>query len=128
MSRAVIWTTVIVALLATGVIVVAGMISRDEWRFATDDGAYRDFRQYTTEQLEQDIRSRVPLGSSREFVVGFLTREQMKFANDPKMNAISAGAQCQGRGFHKRALWLSFHFDGDSKLTSIYARVVESEM
>ncbi len=93
-------------------------------RAATEDGAIRDFHDFTGEQLEQEVRSRVPLGSPRVFVEGFLTGEGMRFTYVPSMNAIVADAPClKGTGIILVSLGLTFRFDKDSRLTAIDAKV-----
>jgi hypothetical protein len=123
MSRWVRWAAVILALSATPLGVWSVLLSRAEWRNATQNGTFRDFREFTTDQLERDVRSRVPLGSSRVFVQGYLTGEEMRFSYDPKLNAIWAGAQCKGSGIIMQSLGLRFQFDSDSKLKSIDSKV-----
>jgi hypothetical protein len=123
MSRRVIWTAAILALCAAVAGVGSVLYSRVEWRNATENGRYRDFRDFTGKQLEQDVRSRVPLDSSREFVDGFLTGEEMTFSHDPKLNTIGANVQCKGSGIITESLGLIFRFDSDSKLKSIESHV-----
>jgi hypothetical protein len=124
MSRWVIWTVFILVLFAAAAGVGSVLLSRAACRAATENGAIRDFRQFTAEQLERDVRSRVPLESSRVFVEGFLTREEMKLNYDPSRNAILANAPClKGSGIVIESLGLTFRFDGDSKLKSIESHV-----
>jgi len=124
MSRWVIWTVVILALSAAAASVGSVFLSRAACRAATGNGAIRDFHQFTAEQLEQDVSSRVPLESSRGFVEGFLTGEGMKFNYDPSMNAILANAPClKGSSIVIKSLGLTFRFDSDSKLKSIESHV-----
>jgi hypothetical protein len=118
-----IWTAVILALCAMAAGVGSVLLSRAGWREATENGTFRDFREFTGKQLEQDVRSRVPIGSSREFVQGFLTGEEMKFGYEPKLDAIGANVQCKGRGIITESLGLIFRFDSDSKLKSIESHV-----
>jgi hypothetical protein len=125
MSRWVIWTVVILAFSAVAVGVGSVLLSRTACRAATGNGAIRDFRQFTAEQLERDVRSRVPLESSRVFVEGFLTGEGMKFSYDPSLNAILANAPClKGSGIVIQSLGLTFRFNSDSKLKSIESHVL----
>jgi hypothetical protein len=119
----VIWTAALLALCAAAAGVGSVLYSRVEWRNATENGTYRDFRDFTGKQLEQDVRSRVPLGSSREFVDGFLTGEEMNFSPNPKLNTIGANVQCKGSGIITESLGLIFRFDSDSKLKSIESHV-----
>jgi hypothetical protein len=124
MSRWVIWTVVILALFAAAAGVGSVLLSRAACRAATGNGAIRDFRQFTAEQLERDVRSRVPLESSRVFVEGFLTGEEMQFSYVPSSNAILANAPClKGSGIVIESLGLTFRFDSDSKLKSIESHV-----
>jgi hypothetical protein len=85
--------------------------SKAACRAATENGAIRDFDQFTAEQLERDARSRVPLKSSRVFVDSFFTGEEMKFSCDPSLNAILANAPCpKGRsGIVIQSLGLNIH-------------------
>lgn len=123
MRRWVKWTSVILALCAAAAGVGSVLLSRTAWRHATQNGTFRDFREFTAEQLERDVRSRVPLASSHVFVEGFLTGEEMQFSYDPKLNAIHAGAQCKGSFIVMERLGLTFRFDSDSKLQSIESHV-----
>ena len=123
MRRWVKWTAVILAVCAVAAGVGSVLLSRASWREATENGTFGDFREFTPEQLERKVRSRVPIGSSREFVEGFLTGEAMKFNYDPKLNAIWAGAQCKGSFPIAKSLGMRFRFDSDSKLTSIESKV-----
>jgi hypothetical protein len=124
MKRWVIWTAVTLALCAVAVGVGSVFLSRASWRAATENGTFRDFREFTGKQLERDVRNRVPLGSSHEFVEGFLIGEEMKFRYDSKLNEIRADAECKGSFIITESLWLRFQFDGDSKLTSIDSKVI----
>jgi len=77
-----------------------------------------------SEELEQYVRDRVPLGSSREFIEAFLAAERMKFSFDPSLNATLASAPClKGSGIVVISLGLTFRFDKDSKLSSIESHV-----
>jgi hypothetical protein len=124
MSRWIIWTVIILALSVAAAGVGSVLLARAACRAATGNGAIRDFRQFTAEQLEGDVRSRVPLGSSRAFVEGFLTGEGMKYSYDPSLNAILANAPCfKGSGIVMKSLGLAFRFDSDSKLKSVESHV-----
>jgi hypothetical protein len=124
MNRWVIWTIVILALSAVTAGVGSVLLARAACRAATGNGTIRGFRQFTAEQLEGDVRSRVPLDSSRVFVEGFLTGEEMKFSYDSSLNAILANAPClKGSGIVIESLGLTFRFDSDSKLKSIESHV-----
>lgn len=84
----------------------------------------RGFHQFGAKQLEHHVQSRVPLGSSREFVEGFLSGEEMKFRYDASLNEILANAPClKGSGIVVESLGFVFHFDSDSKLSSIESHV-----
>ena len=120
MSRWVIWTALALALSAAAAVVGSALLSRSACRAATGSGTIRDFQHFTAEQLEQDVRSRVPLESSRAFVEGFLTEVGMKFSYDPWLNATLANAPClKGSGIVIKSLGLTFRFNSDSKLKSI---------
>ena len=100
------------------------LLSRASCRAATGNGSVRDFRQFTGENLEREMRSRVPPGSSRAFVEVFLTRERIKFKYNPSSNVILANAPClKGSGIVIKSLALTFRFDGDSKLRSIESHI-----
>jgi hypothetical protein len=120
MSRWVMWTvgTVVLCTVAAGLGSV--LLSRAACRAATRNGTFRDFRQFTGEQLERDVRSRVPIGSTRGFVEGFLTQEGMRFSYSPSLNETLASAPClKGSGIVMKSLGLTFRFDRDSRLISV---------
>ena len=99
-------------------------LSRSACRAATKDGTIRDFRQFTSDELDRDVRSRVSLGSSRGFVENFLTTEGMRFGYDPSLNATLASAPClKGSGIIVKLLGLTFRFDHESNLISIESHV-----
>ena len=124
MSRWVLWTVGAVVLCAAVAAVGSALLSRSACRTATKDGTVRDFRNFTGEGLERDVRGQVPLGSSRAFVENFLTKEGMKFSYDSSLNATLASAPClKGSGIVVKSLGLTFRFDHESKLVSIESRV-----
>jgi len=124
MSRWVLWTVGAVVLCAAVAAVGSVLLSRSACHAATKNGTVRDFRNFTGEELERDVRDQVPLGSSRAFVENFLTKEEMKFSYDSSLNAILANAPClKGSGIVVTSLGLTFRFDHESKLVSIESRV-----
>jgi hypothetical protein len=124
MSRWVLYTIGAVVLCAAVVAVGSVLLSRSACRAATKNGTVRDFRQFTGEELERDVRGQIPLGSSRTFVEDFLTKEGMKFSYDSSLNATLASAPClKGSGIVVKSLGLTFRFDHESKLVSIESRV-----
>lgn len=124
MSRWILWTIGAIALCAAVAAMGSALLSRSACRAATKNGTVRDFREFTGEDLERDVRSQVPLGSSRAFVEGFLTKERMKFSYDSSLNATLANAPClKGSGIVVKSLGLTFRFDHESKLASIESRV-----
>jgi hypothetical protein len=124
MSRWILWTIGAIALCAAVAAVGSALLSRSACRAATKNGTVRDFREFTGEELERDVRSQVPLGSSRAFVESFLTKERMKFSYDSSLNATLANAPClKGSGIVVKSLGLTFRFDHESKLASIESRV-----
>jgi hypothetical protein len=124
MSRWVIWTVLIVALCVVCAGVASVLFERSACRAATRNGAISDFHQFTAEQLDQDIRNRVPLTRSRTSVESFLSKEEMRFSYDPSLNAILASAPCiKGSGIVIKSLGFTFRFDSDSKLQSIESKV-----
>jgi hypothetical protein len=124
MSRWVLWTVGVVVMCAVVAAVGSALLSRSACRAATKNGTMRDFREFTGEELERDVRGQVPLGSSRAFVEGFLAKERMKFSYDSSLNATLASAPClKGSGIVVKSLGLTFRFDHESKLISIGSRV-----
>lgn len=124
MSRWVLWTVGAVVLCAVVAAVGSVLLSRSACRAATKNGTVRDFRNFTGEELERNVRGQVPLGSSRTFVENFLTKEKMKFSYDSSLNATLASAPClKGSGIVVKSLGLTFRFDHESKLVSIESRV-----
>jgi hypothetical protein len=123
MSRWVLWTVGAVVLCAAAA-VGSVLLSRSACRAATKNGTVRDFRNFTGEEVERDVRGQVPLGSSRAIVENFLMREEMKFSYDSSLNATLASAPClKGSGIVVKSLGLTFRFDHESKLVSIESRV-----
>jgi hypothetical protein len=124
MSRWVMWTVGTIVVCMAFAALGSVMLSRSACRAATKDGTITDFRQFTGDELERDVRNRVPLGSSRGFVESFLTTEGMRFSYDPSLNATQASAPClKGSGIIVKSLGLTFQYDHDSKLISIKSRV-----
>ena len=124
MNRFVTWTAITLAFSAAVAGVASVLLTKAACRAATDNGTIRDFHQFTAEQIEQVVRSRVSLGTSRVFVEGFLSGEGMKFNYNPSLNAILANAPClKGSGFVTKSLGFTFEFDGDSKLKSIESQM-----
>jgi len=85
----------------------------------------RDFHDITAQQLDRDVRSRVPLGSTRMFVEGFLREDGMRFAYDPSSQTIQANAPyVKGSSFIiYESVGFTFQFDDSSKLKSISSKV-----
>lgn len=124
MRRGVIWAAVIIASSAAVVGAASAWLARSACRAATANGTIRDFHEFTATRLDQDVRMRLPLGSPRAFVEGFLTGEGMKFNYDPSVNAILANAPClKGSGIVVKSLGFTLRFDRDSKLRSIESHV-----
>jgi hypothetical protein len=90
-------------------------------RQATQNGKLRDFHNVTTEELDQKIREQISLGSSRDFVEGYLTAAGMEFNVDHEINAIYAGARnLKGSGFLiTKSVGFTFKFDDALLLRSI---------
>jgi len=124
MSRWILWTIGPIVLCAAVAAVGSALLARSACRAATKNGTIRDFREFTGEDLEKDVRSRVHLGSPRALVEKFLTEERMKFIYDSSLNATLASAPClKGSGIIVKSLGLTFRFDHESKLVSIESRV-----
>jgi hypothetical protein len=124
MNRWVIWTIVILACLVVFAAIASVSFEKAACRAATENGAIRDFHQFTAEQLERDVRNRLPLGSSRMSVEDFLNEEGMRFSYDPSLKAIFANAPCvEGSGIVIKSLGFTFRFNSDSKVKSIESQV-----
>src|SRR5262249_2146980 len=94
MRRRIILAVGIFALLAIAATIGTFLLARAACRAATKNGAIRDFQQFTAQELEAEVRSQVPLGSSREFVEAFLVREGMGSSYEPSSSAVVATAPC----------------------------------
>ena len=125
MKRWVLRIAVAVSCVALGIGVGSSLLERSARRLATGNGAFRDFRQVTAEELDREVRAQVPLGSTRAFVEGYLNRERMRFNFDPSSRAIRANAPyLKGSSFLIfETLAFEFQFDGDWKLKSIDSSV-----
>jgi hypothetical protein len=124
MSRWILWTIGAVVLCVAVAAVGSALLSRSACRAATKNGTVKDFREFTGEDLEREVRSQVPLGSSRTFVEKFLTKEGMEFNYDSSLNATLASAPClKGSGIVVESLGLTFRFDHESKVVSVESRV-----
>jgi hypothetical protein len=124
MTRWVSWTAGAVVVCVAVASMGSMLLSRSACRAATENGALRDFRQFTGGELERDVRRQVPLGSSRAFVENFLLKEEMKFSYDTSLNATRASAPClKGSGIVVKSLGLTFRFNEESKVAAIEAHV-----
>jgi hypothetical protein len=96
-------------------------LERSARRAATWNGAVRDFHRVTAKELDKDVRSQVPLGSTRVFVESFLRKEGIRFGFDPSSQTIRANAPyVKGSNFLVyESLGFTFHFDDTAKLKSI---------
>jgi hypothetical protein len=120
MNKWILWTVGAAVLCAAVAAAGSALLTRSVCRAATANGSIRDFRKFTDQELERDVRRQVPLDSSRAFVEDFLTKEGMKFNYDSSLNATLANAPClKGSGIILKSLGLTFQFDGQSKLLSI---------
>ena len=101
------------------------LLERSARRAATHNGAFKDFHDITAMQLEQQIRSSLPIGSSRADVENYLTNLGMEFNFDSSENETDAVARyLKGSGFPIRSdLGIEFHFDQTDKLQSINTKV-----
>jgi hypothetical protein len=123
-SRWAIWTVVVLAISVVCAGIASELVNRAACRAVTNNGAIRDFHQLSSEQLDRDVRNRVPVGSSRAYVEGFLSGQGMKFSYDPSLNAILASAPCvKGSGIVIKSLGFTFRFGSDSKLKLIESKV-----
>jgi hypothetical protein len=85
----------------------------------------RDFHQITAQQLERDVRARVPLGSNPAFVETFLRNDGMLFTFDTSSLVIRANApRVKGSSWLiYESVGFTFQFDDSSKLKSISSKV-----
>src|SRR5271170_1239325 len=90
MNRRVLWTTVSVICLTLCIGLTFLLLERSARRAATGNGAVRDFHTVTAEELDRDVRSKLPLGSTRAFVEDFLKREGMRFSYDASSQTVQA--------------------------------------
>ena len=120
-----VWTIVSVFFLALGVELASVLLERSTRRAATENGAFRDFHDITSDQLDRDVRSHLPLGSTRSAVEEFLQKEGMKFSVDASSQRIDATAPyLKGSNFVvNESLSFKFQLDEGSKLKSIDSRV-----
>lgn len=80
----------------------------------------------TSDELEREIRSTLPLGSSLYSVEEFLTKRGLEFSFDKSSGSIFAVARkLKGStGLASKSLQLQFRFDDSVKLKSIDAKVL----
>ena len=124
MNRRILWAVGALVLCVAVAAVGPVLLSRSACRAATKNGTVRDFRTFSGEELERDVRGHVPPGSSRALVENFLIKEEMTFRYDSSLNATLATAPClKGSGIVVKSLGLTFRFDHESKLVSIESRV-----
>jgi hypothetical protein len=124
LSRRILWAVGALVLCVAVAALGPVLLSRSACRAATKNGTVRDFRNFSGEELERDVRGQVPLGSSRALVENFLIKQEMKFSYDSSLNATLASAPClRGSGIVAKSLGLTFRFDHESKLVAIESRV-----
>ena len=123
--RVLLWVILSVVCLASCLWLTSLFLERSARRRATENGAFKDFHDVTSEKLDRDVRAHIPLGSTRDFVEGFLTGQGMQFSFDARSQAIYAVARnLKGSNFIiETSLGFTFHFEGASRLTSIDSRV-----
>jgi hypothetical protein len=125
MNRRVLWTASVASCLALCIGLASLLLERSARRAATDNGAVKDFHEVTAEKLDRDIRSNLPLGSTRAFVEDFLTKEGMRFNFYASSQTILANAPyVRGSNFLVyESLGFTFQFGDASKLKSIDSKV-----
>jgi hypothetical protein len=125
MNRWVLWTIGTVSCLALCIGLASLLLDRSARRAATGDGAVRVFHEVTAAKLDRDVRSDLPLGSTRALVENFLAKEGMRFSFDASSQTILANAPyVKGSNFVVfESLGFTFRFDDAMKLKSIDSRV-----
>lgn len=125
MNRWVRWAIGTISCLALCTGLVSLILERSARRAATNNGAIRDFHDVSAEKLDRDVRSNLPLGSTRAFVEEFLAKEGMRFSFDASSQTIQANAPyVKGSNFTMReSLGFTFQFDDASTLKSIDSKV-----
>ena len=114
-----------VAILFVGAVAIADtLLERSARRAATNNGAYRDFHNVTATELEQQIRSSLPVGSSRAAVENYLSNQGMYFTSSHDL--IEARAPyLRGSNFLVRSsMGIKFQFNDAEKLQSINTTIV----
>lgn len=119
------WSLAVVVILVGALAIADTLLERSARRAETENGAFRDFHNVTASELEQQIRSSLPIGSSRTAVENYLTNRGMRFSPDNSMNEIDAAAPyLKGSNFIVRStMGIKFHFDNAEKLQSTNTRV-----
>jgi hypothetical protein len=83
------------------------------------------FHDVTAQQLNRDVRARLPLGSTRSSVEEVLRTKGMRFAFDSSAREIYANApQVKGSNWLVyKSVGFTFQFDGSSKLKAIRSKI-----
>lgn len=125
MKRWMKWSIAFVITLVGAIAVADTLMERSARRAATNNGAYRDFHSVTAPELEQQIRSNLPIGSSRSAVENYLTNRGMEFSFNSSENEIDAIARyLKDSNFIVRSdMGIKFHLGETGKLRSIQTHV-----
>jgi len=106
-------------------VLLADWLLEIHWRRDLIARGYERFLDTTAETLERQVRSTIPIGSSRPVVEKTLQNEGIHFSYDPPSQMIYAGARYL-KGSNLIILeGISFrlHFDKDARLTNIESHV-----
>jgi hypothetical protein len=125
MKRWMKWLVAVVIISVGALGVADALLERSARRAATEDGSFRDFHDLTRFQLEQQVRSSLPIGSSRTAVESYLTKRGMEFSSDSSKNEIHAIARyLKDSNFIVRTdMGIEFHFDNTQRLQSIHTKI-----
>ena len=121
--------TVKVAAIALAVLIclvlLADWMLEIRWRRDIIARGHGRFLDTTAEALERQVRSTIPIGSSRPVAEETLQNEGLRFSYDPPSQMIYAGA-----GYLKgsnpiilEGISFRLHFDKNARLTSIESHV-----
>jgi hypothetical protein len=119
------WSIVSAAILLVLLTAANIILERNARRFATDNGAFRDFHDVTEAQIEREIRDTLPLGSPRPAIEDYLSNRGMRFWFDNSKNEIDAAAPyLKGSNFIiSSTMGIKFQFDDAAKLESIHTSI-----
>jgi hypothetical protein len=114
---------VAVVALVGALVITDSLLERGARRAATFNGTFRDFHDVAASDLEQQVRTSLPIGSSRATVQNYLANRGMRFrSSDTEIDA--AAPYLKGSNFVVRSeMSIGFHFDNAETLQSIHTSV-----